>query len=38
VHRLRAERLTRGQAILVVYVNIILVLFVVGVSSVSRRS
>ena len=31
VHRLRAERLTRGQAILVVYVNIILVLFVVGV-------
>lgn len=31
VHRLRAEGLTRGQAILVVYLNIILILFVVGV-------
>lgn len=31
VHRLRTERLTRAQAILVVYLNIILVLFVVSV-------
>ena len=31
VHRLRTERLTRGQAILVVYLNLILILFVVSV-------
>ena len=31
VHRLRTERLSRAQAILVVYLNLILILFVVGV-------
>lgn len=31
VHRLRTERLTRGQAILVVYLNLILILFVMSV-------
>ena len=31
VHRLRTERLSRAQAILVVYLNILLILFVVGV-------